>query len=591
MAKKKRAESPEEETTQLHEEDGLGLFDGKYEPDPETGWAMYERGVGFKNALNIFDTVRVNENFYIGKQWEGVEANGLPTPQFNILKRVVGYITATITTDNLKINASALSKTPATDELTDAVRILNDEFEALVEQNNIPALVREFTRNAAVDGDGCLYTYWDADVETGQTAKGAIKTEVIENTRVYFGNPNDRDVQSQPWIIIETREMVRNAKIRAKENGISTWRNIAADSENKATDNAKLTDDKATVLLLLWRDEDDGKIYGYEFTKNSAIRESWCLDITLYPISWLNWDFVHDSYHGQAMLTGLIPNQIFINKSYAMAMVSIMRTAFPKIIYDKTRIKNIDNRVGGAIGVPGGDLNNAVKVVDPAAISPQISQFIQLAVEETEQSLGATSVALGDTRPDNTSAIIALQRAASTPTEITKQNLYKSVEELFRIYLEFIIGFYGKRIIDIEPPAKVAEAMQFAGMAVPDEIQTEFDFGTLKDISFNLKLEAGASSYYSEIAAMQTLDNLLMNKHISPVQYLERVPDGYVPGRRKLISELKRSEQMMMAQMQPPPPPSGGGITPESAPELPTGGGYSALQRKINETGTTEGLV
>jgi hypothetical protein len=53
--------------TELHEEDGLGLFDGKYEPDPETGWAMYERGVGFKNALNIFDTVRVNENFYIGE--------------------------------------------------------------------------------------------------------------------------------------------------------------------------------------------------------------------------------------------------------------------------------------------------------------------------------------------------------------------------------------------------------------------------------------------------------------------------------------------------------------------------------------------
>ncbi|MBQ8900849.1 MAG: hypothetical protein IJY72_07825, partial [Akkermansia sp.] len=540
---------------------------------------------------NIFDTVRVNENFFIGRQWEGVEANGLPTPQFNILKRVVGFITATITTDNLKVNASALAKSPATDELTDSVRILNDEFDALIEQNSIPALIREFTRNAAVDGDGCLYTYWDADAETGQTAKGAIKTEVIENTRVFFGNPNDREVQSQPWIIIETREMVRSAKLRAKANGIGTWRNIAADSENKATDSAKLTDDKATVLLLLWRDEDDGKIYGYEFTKNSAIRESWCLDIKLYPISWLCWDFVHDSYHGQAMLTGLIPNQIFINKSYAMAMVSIMRTAFPKIIYDKTRIKNIDNRVGGAIGVPGGDLNNAVKVVDPAAISPQISQFIQLAVEETEQSLGATSVALGDTRPDNTSAIIALQRAASTPTEITKQNLYKSVEELFRIYLEFIIGFYGKRIIDIEPPAKVAEAMQFAGMTVPDEIQTEFDFGTLKDIPFNLKLEAGASSYYSEIAAMQTLDNLLMNKHISPVQYLERVPDGYVPGRRKLISELKRSEQMMMAQMQPSAPMPSGKITPESAPELPTGGGYSALQRKINETGTTEGLV
>ena len=68
MAKKKRKELPEPETSELHEEDGLGLFDGKYDPDPETCWNMYERGVSFKNSLNLFDTVRVNENFYIGEQ-------------------------------------------------------------------------------------------------------------------------------------------------------------------------------------------------------------------------------------------------------------------------------------------------------------------------------------------------------------------------------------------------------------------------------------------------------------------------------------------------------------------------------------------
>ena len=29
----------------------------------------------------------------------------------------------------------------------------------------------------------------------------------------------------------------------------------------------------------------------------------------------------------------------------------------------------------------------------------------------------------------------------------------------------------------------------------------------------------------------------------------------------------------------------------EEKPEIPTGGGYSALQRKVNATGTTEGMV
>ena len=66
--------------------------------------------------------------------------------------------------------------------------------------------------------------------------------------------------------------------------------------------------------------------------------------------------------------------------------------------------------------------------------------------------------------------------------------------------------------------------------------------------------------------------------------------DNNCTGRRKLINELKRTKQMM-SQMHPTDGLSDGEITPENAPEVPTGGGYSALQRKINETGTTEGLV
>ena len=43
----------------------------------------YERGLQFNTELGLYDTVTKNENFFIGKQWEGVESNGLPTPVFN----------------------------------------------------------------------------------------------------------------------------------------------------------------------------------------------------------------------------------------------------------------------------------------------------------------------------------------------------------------------------------------------------------------------------------------------------------------------------------------------------------------------------
>lgn len=203
-----------------------------------------------------------------------------------------------------------------------------------------------------------------------------------------------------------------------------------------------------------------------------------------------------------------------------------------------------------------------------------------------------------DTRPDNTSAIIALQRAASTPSEITKQNLYQSIEDLFRIYIEFMAEYYGKRAVDMPTPPQVEQAMQFIQQDVPAEVPMQFDFKVLKDMPMALKLDVGASSYYSEIASIQTLDNLLKMNKISVIQYLERIPDGYVPGRRDLILELKEQEKQAM-QMQAAMLPGGGQQIPngenvageQAKPDIPTGGGYSALQRKVNETGTTAGMV
>lgn len=566
-------------------------------PDCGTAWKLYERGLAFNASINLEDTVRVNENFFIGKQWEGVISNGLPTPVFNFLKRVCCFTVATITSDNIKVNASPLSATPNTTSLVEPVRIINEELDALTELNNIPSLMREFARNAAVDGDGCLYTWWDPDAETGQDAKGCIRTEIVENLRVHFGNPNDRDVQSQPWIILERREIISAAQAEAKENGFETWRNIGGDGDNTNPDAAKETTDKVTTILLFWRDTKTRHIWAYKCARGSSIREPWDLGIKLYPISWLNWDYIQDCFHGQAMITGLIPNQIFVNKLWAMSQLSLMTTAFPKVVYDATRVGKWDNRIGAAIGIQGGDVNNVAKIIDPASISPQISQFIELAVEETEQSLGATSVALGDTRPDNTSAIIALQRAASTPSEITKQNLYKSIEDLYRIYIEFMGEYYGKRYVDMTTPEEVRQVYDFIGQETPAEIPMQFDFSQLKDMPMHIKLDIGASSYYSEIASIQTLDNLLKMGKIDTIQYLERIPDGYIPGRRELINELKeqqRNAMAMQAQMQQGSPQNPGGAPvagDTTKDEIPTGGGYSALQRKVNETGTTAGMV
>ena len=581
----------------------LHLFGNSEQPKYDTAWLAYERGREFNNQINLENTVKANENFYIGKQWEGVQSNGLPTPQVNILKQTVGYITATITSDNIKVNATAMSRMPDVDKLDDPVRIINDEFAFLTEINSVSTLVREFARNAAVDGDGCTYTYWDADVDAGNGDKGAIKTEIIQNTRVFFGNPNNKTVQTQPFIQIAKREPVRSVQKRAKANGISDYERILPDDDdNQAVDTAKRTDDKVTVITTLYRDDKDGEIWAYESTQSCDVMKPKSLGIRLYPITWLCWDYVADSYHGQAMITGLIPNQIFINKALAMAMVSMMRTAWPKTVYDKGRVKKWDNRIGSAIPVAGGDINSVAKVIDPPSISPQVSQFIELAITKTRESLGASDVALGNSRPDNTSAIIALQRAAATPSEQTKQNLYKTIEDLYRIYYEFIAEYYGTRIVSMETPDELKQAFEFAGQPIPPAISAQFDFGFFKENPFLLKLDVGASTYYSEIASMQTLENMLARGNITTIQFLERVSDDYVPKRRALIDELKAQQMQMMqpplpGQEQPPAvpeiaqPKGMNNVTQNAIPELKGGKGNGALQRKIAATGSTEGLI
>lgn len=556
----------------------------QFEATPQAVQSEYNAGIQFNNGIDLYECVSVNEDFFIGKQWEGVRSNGLPTPVFNFLKRVVLFSVANVSTDNLKLHAKPLASSgqyPAKilEVLTD---IINDQFSQIFEFNKMGSCIREFTRNAAVDGDGCTYTYWDPDVETGQPSQGAIRTEVLANTQVLFGNPNSRDVQSQPYILIERRMMVSEAKRRARANGVSEDEVDSITADTKESGNNfmdTLGGNKVTVLLRLWKDEETGTVHGFECTKNAVVREKWDLGITLYPVTWMNWDYVQDCYHGQAMITGLIPNQIFVNKLFAMSMISLMTLAYPKVIFDKTKVAKWSNRVGAAIAV-NGNVDGVAKIIDPATISPQISQFIDLAISYTQKFLGASDVALGDTRPDNTSAIIALQRAAATPMELTKQNLLQSIEDLGRIYMEFMGEYYGERYVEIPNPYDQSKVV------IP------FDFSTLQMVHFSVDLDVGASSYWSEIASMQTLDNLLMQGKIDTVEYLKRLPAGQITDKETLIAALERDKQMQlqMLGMQTGAAAggeAGGGAAQGGDASLPVrgGSGYGTLQRKINETG------
>ncbi len=508
-------------------------------------WAEYEKGISFKQQLDLFDTVRVNEDFYVGKQWEGVQSNGLPTPVFNYIKRIILYLVASSATDNLKMNASPLSAREQGEEDAERLcRVVNAQFEALFERNRMGALIRRFMRAAAVDGDACLYAWFDPDAETGQAARGAIRTELLENTRVIFGNPNSRDVQGQPYLIISRRERLEDVRREVGEHG-GDGEQVRADPDEAGDRFDALTDGKTTTLLKLWKDPETGTVWAVKTVRDAVVRRAWDTGQTLYPLVWMSWDRVPNCYHGQAAVTGLIPNQIFVNKMFAMTMISLMTTAYPKVIYDKTRIARWDSGVGKAIGVNlgSGSIGDVAKTIDPAVISPQVSQFIELAISLTKEFMGATDAALGNVRPDNTSAILALQKASQVPMELTRQDLYQCIEDLGCVWLDLMQAYYGQRYMELPLTGPEKQAAAALGLPAEETALQLFDFGGLDQAALSLKLDVGGSAYWSEISQMNTLDNLLTQGCISVVDYLERVPQGYISNQQELIETLKEREQ------------------------------------------------
>ena len=149
--------------------------------------------------------------------------------------------------------------------------------------------------------------------------------------------------------------------------------------------------------------------------------------------------------------------------------------------------------------------------------------------------MGATDAALGNVAPDNTSAIVALQQSAAVPLELQRRALYTAVERLGMIWLDFILGFYDEsRMMLFREKGEL-----LGGSISPRE---------MKNVLFSCTTQAGASSHWSEIAQITTLDHLLSTGNIRFSQYLERIPDGYIPEREELLEEVKEEESKIASQ-------------------------------------------
>lgn len=508
--------------------------------EPNQIFDEVERGLSYKNdsEIDLFETVKRNEAFYTGDQWRGLNTPDLLLVTLNFLQRVCAMFIAKVVSDDIAANLTHMQETKENEAV---MKTVSKEIDSVFELIELKRQNRQHVRDAVVDGDTCAYFWFDSDAPTGQEATGAIRSEIIENINVIFGNPYDSRVQLQPYIIVLQRKPLWEVREEAEANGVSKEDIEQIKPESDAHQEEKGGDnDLVTVAVKLFKKE--GSIHCVKVTRDVTVREEWDTELTRYPIAWMSWEKIRNSYHGRSAIAGLIPNQIALNTTYSSIMSQIRNTSFAKLIYSDA-IKKWDPSPTKAIKVNGAiDVTKTATYLQGASVNPSVVNVMDSLLSLTRDCMGASDATMGDVRPDNYSAIVALQNADNYPIEMHRQEFYAFVEAQVRIIIDMMRAYYGVRQITVEQVDEDGQPVF--------EVQ-DFDFGTLEDANVKIRVDIGASTYWSETMQVETLNNIFTSGIMQDPEafelFLTVMPDKYVPHKQKLIDYAKKQQEIMQA--------------------------------------------
>lgn len=580
--------------------------------EPQTIFEEYRQGAAYKSALGdrgLYEQGRLNEKFFVGDQWHGVKCgDSKALLRYNVIRRIGEFKMAIAGGANVAVVYSA-EGVPNTQEIKERVRgrmeqlraanstegmmpddtilpvaerinmamqAMSDYFAVTAERVKFDDIKNVALRNAYITGTGVVYTYWDDRIQTGLYAdvartspiEGDIRCEVLDVENLYVGDPSLDDVQEQPYIIIAQRRRVDELKRDAKRNHRPA-EEVAAIKEDERREymaGDRSTEDdkgskKATVLTKLYKEwDEDGRQYKIMATvvvEGAVIRKPWDTKLRLYPIAMMAWEKRANCIYGDSEVTYLIPNQIAINRTVTANVQALTMNGMPIMLVNRDVVPNaVTNDPGQIIDIYGNaeDMNSAVRYVQPPAVVGQFENVINSLINNTLTQAGANDAALGDIKPDNTSAIMAVREAATMPMQLLQNRFYSFIEDISRIWAEFWVNLYGKRSLKVEDDT--------------GEWYIPFDGQQYRDVLINARVDVGATGLWSEIQSRQTLDNMLVNGLITPLQYLDRLPKGSVPKLGELIQDAKDAQ----ATPAPADGQSGTPVPTDNLAGMPQGG-------------------
>lgn len=501
---------------------------------------QYQDGLSYKRRMGFIDKWPEYERFKAGDQWPAAtqKTKALPRPVFNVIKMIESHKVANVMSEQIKMVFSLQEDNEENQEQIDTGDLFSRFSEATWERIKQDELNEEGLDIAANTGTGIWHYYWDADAKGGTRFPwvGEMEGEIIDPINFFPGNPQQRKVQKQPYIIISSREMVDSVKAYAKANGLSNEMveqiKPDKDTQDQGYDMAKVElndSSKVTVLTKYWRK--DGTVHFCKVASGITIKKDTDTGMRLYPIAVMQWERRKKSIFGVGDTEGLIPNQKAINTLVAMQILSVQLTGWPKVVYKKGAIdpSKITNSPGEIIedqSPPGS--GDGVRYLTPASIPNTAINLVESILAFTRQMTGADEAATG-TAPSadlNATAIMLLQKAAAIPIESIKRRFYRLIEDVGRIWEEFWkIKYNIPRQIKIKDDEGV-------------EYPVLFDGSQYAETELNLKIDVGPSSTYSETLMLSSLQDFLKADYITFEQFLKYAPKNVVPYRDRLQKEL-----------------------------------------------------
>jgi hypothetical protein len=529
---------------------------------------QYTDGLAYIKRMGFLDMWPEYERFKAGIQWPPVtkRTENLPRPVFNIIRYIENHKVSTVMNENVKMlfspeemtedNSGTESPQGQQQESIDdeAADMFTRYSDTTWENTKQDELNEEALESASNIGTGIWHYYWDTNVSGGKQFpyEGELCGETIDPLNIFFGNPQERRVQKQPYIIISCRDEVDAVKETAKENEVPQHMVdlIKPDSDviNEGYDRARIelnNSTKTTVLTKYWREKD--QIFFMKVCGSIMVKPKTPTGMKLYPIVVMPWERRKKSIFGVGDTEGIIPNQKAINFLMAMQLLSVQLTAWPKLVYKTGSIdpNKITNAPGEMIADTSPQGMDGVKYLNPGNIPSIAMGLVDAFMEHTKSLSSAQDASTGDVGKGqlNASAIMLLQKAAGVPIESIKKRFYRAMEDVGRVWEEFWkVKYNTTRKVTLKDDN---------GKPYP----AEFNGSNYQDVNMNLKVDIGPSSTYSEELMMSSLDKLFDGQHISLEDYLEFAPQNVIPFKDRLLKKIEAQKQAqdMQIVMQMPP--------------------------------------